>query len=97
MYANGEGSDTIKDYAAGQDTLYISSGSIAKTSLANSGKDLVITVGSGKVTLTNAATKAISLKDSRGNYTVSDTTITLGSDFTGTIDATKYLASVTTM
>ena len=97
VYANGEGSDTIKDYAAGQDTLYISSGSIAKTSLANSGKDLVITVGSGKVTLTNAATKAISLKDSRGNYTVSDTTITLGSDFTGTIDATKYLASVTTI
>jgi Ca2+-binding RTX toxin-like protein len=97
VYANGDGSDTIKDYAAGQDTLYISSGSISKASLANSNKDLVFTVGSGKVTLTNAATKAISLKDSRGNYTASNTAITLGSDFSGTMDATKYLASVTTI
>ena len=97
VYANGEGSDTIKDYAAGQDTLYISSGSISKTSLANSNKDLVITVGSGKVTLTNAAGKAISLKDSRGNYTASNTTITLDSNFTGTMDAAQYLASVETI
>ncbi len=97
VYANGEGSDTIKDYAAGQDTLYISSGSIAKTSLANGDKDLVFAVGSGKVTLTNAASKAISLKDSRGKYIVSNTTITLASDFTGTMDATKYLASVKTI
>lgn len=97
VYANGEGSDTIKDYAAGQDTLYISSGSISKTALANSNKDLVITVGSGKVTLTNAAGKAISLKDSRGNYTASNTAITLDSNFTGTMDATQYLASVKTI
>jgi len=97
VYANGEGSDTIKDYAAGQDTLYISSGSIAKTSLANSDKDLVITVGSGKVTLTNAAAKTISLKDSRGSYAVSKTAITLGSNFTGAMDATKYLSTVKTI
>ena len=97
VYANGEGSDIIKDYAAGQDTLQISSGSISKATLANSNKDLVFTIGSGKVTLTGAATKAISLKDSRGNYTASSTAIKLASNFTGTMNATKYLASVKTI
>ena len=94
VYANGDGKDTITDYTEGQDTLQISSGSIGKTALANSDKDLVFTVGSGTVTLTDAATKAISLKDSRGSYTASNTAITLGSDFLGTMDATKYLSSV---
>ena len=94
VYANGDGKDTITDYTAGQDTLQISSGSIGKTVLANSNKDLVFTVGSGTVTLTGAATKAISLKDSRGSYTTSNTAITLGSDFTGTMDAIKYLSTV---
>ena len=93
-YANGQGKDTITDYAAGQDTLQITSGSIGKTALANSNKDLVFTVGSGSITLKNAAAKAISLKDSRGSYTVTDTAITLGSDFTGMMDATKYLSTV---
>ena len=97
VYANGDGKDTITDYTAGQDTLQISSGSIGKTALANSNKDLVFTVGSGTVTLTGAAAKAISLKDSRGNYTASNTAITLGSNFTGTMDATKYLSSVKTI
>ena len=97
VYANGEGSDTIKDYEAGQDTLYISSGSISKTALANSDKDLVFTVGSGKVTLSKAAAKTISLKDSRGNYTASNAAITLSSNFTGTMDAAQYLASVETI
>ena len=94
VYANGDGKDTITDYTAGQDTLQISGGSIGKTALANSNKDLVFTVGSGTVTLTGAAAKAISLKDSRGSYTASNTAITLGSDFTGTMDATKYLSTV---
>ena len=97
VYANGDGSDTVKDYTEGSDTLYISSGSISATALANSDNDLVITVGSGKVTLAGAAAKEISLKDSRGSYTVSNTAITLGSDFTGTMDATKYLSTVTTI
>jgi Ca2+-binding RTX toxin-like protein len=97
VYANGDGNDTIKDYAVGQDTLQISSGSISKTALANSNKDLVFTVGTGKITLSNAATMAISLKDSRGSYTASNTAITLGSDFTGTMNAGNYLASVKTI
>jgi Ca2+-binding RTX toxin-like protein len=97
VYANGGGSDKITDYAAGYDTLQISSGSISKTALANSNKDLVFTIGSGNVILSEAAEKTISLKDSRGSYTVSNTAITLGSDFTGEIDATKYLSTVITI
>lgn len=97
VYANGQGKDTISDYTAGQDTLQLSSGSISKAALANSNKDLVFTVGSGSITLKNAAAKSISLKDSRGNYTASNTAITLASNFTGTMDATKYLASVKTI
>ena len=97
VYANGQGKDTVSDYVAGQDTLQISSGSISKAALANSNKDLVFTVGSGSITLKNAAAKAISLKDSRGNYTASNTAITLASNFTGTMDATKYLSSVKTI
>ena len=97
VYANGQGKDNISDYTAGQDTLQISGGAISKTALANSNKDLVFTVGNGSITLKNAAAKAISLKDSRGNYTASNTAITLASNFTGTMDATKYLASVKTI
>ena len=97
VYANGQGKDTISDYVAGQDTLQISSGSISKAALANSNKDLVFTVGSGSITLKNAGAKAISLKDGHGNYTASSTAITLASNFTGTMDATKYLASVKTI
>jgi Ca2+-binding RTX toxin-like protein len=96
-YANGQGKDTIRDYAAGQDTLQITGGSISKAALANSNKDLVFTVGNGSITLKNAAAKAISLKDSRGNYTASSTTITLGSNFNGTMDSAKYLSTVTTI
>ena len=97
VYANGQGNDTITDYVAGQDSLQISSGTISQTGLANNNKDLVFTVGTGTVTLSNAASKAISLKDSRGSYTASGTAITLGSDFTGTIDANNYLTTVTTI
>ena len=95
VYANGDGKDTITDYTAGQDTLKISSGSIKTTQTKSN--NLVFTVGSGTVTLTGAAAKAISLKDSRGSYTASNTAITLGADFTGTMDATKYLSSVKTI
>ncbi len=97
VYGNGQGNDTIADYTAGQDTLQISSGSIGKTALANSNKDVVFAVGSGSITLNNASTKAISLKDNRGSYTASNTAITLGNDFAGTMDATKYLSSVKTI
>ena len=96
VYANGDGKDTITDYsAADNDTLYISSGSISDAALVNSSKDLRFYVGSGTVTLKNAASKTISLKDKRGTYTASKTEIALGSDVTGTMDTNAYLITVT--
>ena len=83
---------TIKDYAAGQDTLNVNSGIITSTTL--NGKDITFKAGKASVTLTGAATKTISLKDSRGSYTVSNTAIIPGKDFQGTMDATKYLSTV---
>ena len=97
FYANGGGKDTIKDYQAGQDTLQITSGSVSKTAIAKNNKDLVITVGKGTITLKNAAGKAIRMKDTRGSYAIYNTAITLGKDFTGTMDATKYLSTVKTI
>ncbi len=85
----------IKDYAAGQDTLKVNSGTITSTTLK--GKDVTFKAGKASVTLTGAATKTISLKDSRGSYTASKTQIKLGTNFTGTMDATKYLSTVKTV
>ena len=94
VYANGGGNDTITDYTADDDTLYISSGSISATALINQNKDVELTVGAGKVTLTGAADKTISLKDSRGTYTASKAEIVLESDFKGTMDTAVYLGTV---
>ena len=60
-----------------------------KTELVNEGKDVKYTIGSSSVTVANGAGKVISLADSRGSYTASDSAIVLGSDFTGTMDAGK--------
>ena len=94
FYANGGGKDTITDYQPGQDTLQITSGSISKTAIAKNKKDLVFTVGKGTITLKNAAGKKISMKDTRGTYTTNSKLITLGKDFTGTMDATKYVSTI---
>ena len=94
-YANGEGKDVITDYTAGQDTLYITGNAISKTAL--SGKNVVFTVGKGSVTLSNAKGKTISMKDSRGSYSLTSSAITLAAGFGGTMDASKYLSSVKTV
>ena len=97
VYAAGSGDTIIKGYEAGQDTVEITGGTVSGTALANSNKDLVFTVGSGTVTLTDGSGKTISIQDSRGSYTASNTTIALGADFTGNMDAGAYLATVTTV
>ena len=91
------GHDTITDYVAGEDTVEVASGNISQTELVNSGKDVKFTIGDGSVTVQNGAGKAISLKDSRGSYTASNSSITLGADFTGTLEADAYLSTVTTI
>ena len=103
VYAGGSGNDIITDYKAGDDSFYVSKGSISKTVLANDKMDVVFTVAkdnvTGKVTLSRAAYKTVNLKlrDSRGNYILTNTKIALDSDFKGTIDAAKYLNTVKTV
>ena len=86
---------TISDYAAGQDTLIVNSGTISSTTLKE--KDVIFKANNAEITLTDAATKTIALKDKRGSYTVSKTKIKLGKDFSGTMNATKYLSTVKTI
>lgn len=93
-YAANTGKDTISDYAAG-DVLYITSGTIAKTLL--SGKNVAFTVGKGTVTLKDAGTKTVSLKDSRGSYAMTKSALTLASNFTGTLNVANYLSSIKTL
>lgn len=95
-YANGTGKDTVSDFAAGE-MLYVTSGTISKTMLANKNKDLVFTVGKGNVTLKNAAAKSIALKDSRGNYSMSKSSLSLSSNFTGSLNSAYYLSTITTI
>ena len=72
LYAKGEGNDVITDYAVG-DKVKITGAKISKTSV--SGSDIVLTVGSGKLTLKKAAGKKISLY----NNATSLTTTIIGS------------------
>lgn len=95
IFGKKKATATIKDYAAGQDTLKVNSGTITSTTLK--GKDVTFKAGNASVTVAGATTKAISIKDSRGSYTVSNTTIKLGKDFEGSMNATKFLPTVITI
>ena len=88
---------TISEYVAGQDTINMGNNSISQTELVNNGTDVKFTVGSGSVTVANGAGQTISLKDSRGSYTASNDSITLGSNFTGVMDTNAYLSTVRTI
>ncbi len=107
VYRDGDGKDVITDYADYDDILdilEISSGTITKTALANGGKDLVFSVGSGSITVESVAgedvyeiegdfIKTILIKDSRGSYMLWGDEIGLNSDFGGNLDLNCYLAS----
>jgi Ca2+-binding RTX toxin-like protein len=95
IFGKKKATATIKDYAAGQDMLKVNSGVITSTTLK--GKDVTFKAGKASITVAGAAKKTISLKDSRGSYTASSTAIKLGKDFTGTMDATKFLSTVKTI
>ena len=90
-------SATIKDYKTGKDTLKVTSGTVTAIKLGGKGKDIIFKCGKGTVTLEKALGETISLADARGSYTVSKTEIKLGKDFKGTMDASKFLSTVTTL
>ena len=90
-HAKVDGHDTIADYTEGKDLIFVNSGLISKT-VANNGA-LKFTVEKGSITLDDAATQVISLKDKRGNYTASASAIVLESNFKGTMDSSTFLAN----
>ncbi len=65
-YANGDGKDVIFGFTE-SDTLAITSGSIKSTS--SNGTDVILNVGSGSVTLADAAGKTINLQNAAGTVT----------------------------
>lgn len=60
-YSEGDGNDVITDYTAGKDKINIQSGSIKKVSL--SGSNVILSIGSGKITVKNAKGKKITIVD----------------------------------
>ncbi|MBR1730473.1 MAG: hypothetical protein IJ728_13230, partial [Selenomonadaceae bacterium] len=64
LYASGTGNDVITDYVSGTDKIKITSGSISKSTV--NGSDVVLTIGSGKLTIKNAKGKTLNLINSAG-------------------------------
>ncbi len=69
LYASGDGSDIITDYAE-EDLIKITSGKVDKISTTSAGS-VVLKIGSGNLTLDNAADKIVSYEDAAGKKTFS--------------------------
>ena len=66
VYSDGDGNDTIADYAE-EDTIKISKGTIEKISTTSAGS-VVFKVGSGKITVKDAGDKVVAYEDSKGKH-----------------------------
>ena len=75
-YSNGDGSDVITDYTYGQDIIKLGSGSVSQYYVKN-GKDAILKIGSGKITLKNHGYNKITYVDT------DKTTITCGGPING--------------
>lgn len=72
------------------DKIKVTGGTVK--SIKASGSNLIITGGkSASLTLVNAKGKSLSITDSRGSFTVSNTAITLGNNFTGSLNTSVLL------
>ncbi len=74
VYANGDGNDIINNYIAGQDRIKIMSGAISQASI--SGSNVVLSVGSGSITINNGSGKKINITTANGetkSYTFTTT------------------------
>ncbi len=96
VYRDGDGVDTVYDFEAARDALYIAKGALKSTAVASNKKDLVFSVGKGKVTLKGAAgSKTITLKNASGGaYTMTKTALTAKSGFAGTLDARGHFSTI---
>ena len=67
-YASGTGKDVIWDYEAGKDTIKLTDGTLGGKKA--SGKNVILTVGSGSLTLRNAVGKKITVVDAKGKKSI---------------------------
>lgn len=88
--------DVIADFTAGQDSIKLTSGTIASASLK--GSDMVLKIGSGSLTVKNGKGKEISIGSSiyynNFVYDAKKTAVTLASGFTGSLKAADYASTV---
>ena len=64
-YGAGDGTDTVKNYTSGQDSIRIYKGSLTSGSV--SGKDAVLKVGTGAVKIAGGAGKKVAVTNANGN------------------------------
>ena len=72
QYANGDGNDSIKNFAS-TDTLSITGGTYSSQT---SGSDVILTVGSGKITIVGGKGKTLNIKGTKASSTTSKATKT---------------------
>ncbi len=63
-YANGDGADIINNFNSDNDVIKITNGEITANTVK--GKDLILTVGKGSITLKDMASKEITVEDENG-------------------------------
>ena len=96
QYANGDGNDLIYGYTS-NDTILISGAAYSTSTVGN---DVIISVGSGKITLKDAKYTDLNiegtLKGGGDGITVNGAVLTAGTTFTGNkIDLADYASTVT--
>ena len=64
-YGTGDGTDTVKNYTSGKDSIRIYKGSLASGSVSD--KDAVLKVGTGAVKIAGGAGKTVSVTNANGN------------------------------
>ncbi|MBR4152633.1 MAG: hypothetical protein IKT98_06690 [Selenomonadaceae bacterium] len=105
IYASGDGNDVITDYAT-EDKIQIENGTAKVTA---SGKDVIFTVGTGKISVKGAADKVVTYIDANSKVkyypenqnsavTVSGAGVTLKSSYKkGSFDVANYGSTIVTI
>ena len=93
VYNDGDGDDTIYDYAEGQDKIKINK-SIKSTKVSWLGADFVFKLGNGKITVKDGKTKKIEIIDKDGNSTYYGTYLTVTESDNKTVKAENNVLNI---
>ena len=104
VYKSGEGNDIITDYTE-EDIIRIAKGT---ANITKSGKDVIFTVGTGKITVKDSADKVITYVDDKGfvnyypaltaPYVIADTSIILSENYrNNSFNLADYDSSIKTV